>query len=59
MPLKWQLLSRYFSGHTKNPDGNVQFKSGNTKVSDAIDGAIKIVTVAVCALIKSRLQEHA
>lgn len=40
---------RYFSGNTKNPDGSVQFRAGKTKVSNAIDGAIKIVTVAVCA----------
>ncbi|KAG4990662.1 hypothetical protein JHK87_024119 [Glycine soja] len=41
------LLARYFSGHTKNPDGSVQFTAGKTKVGDAIDGAIKIITVAV------------
>lgn len=38
---------RYFTGHTKNPDGTVQFKAGKTKVGDAVDGAIKIFTVAV------------
>lgn len=41
---------RYFSGHTRNPDGSVQFTAGKTKVGDAINGTIKIVTVAVCAL---------
>lgn len=56
---EWQLICRYFSGHTKNPDGSLQFKAGKTKVGDAIDGAIKIVTVAVCALINTRLLEHA
>ncbi|CAL0327895.1 unnamed protein product [Lupinus luteus] len=45
------LLARYFSGHTKNPDGSVQFKAGKTKVGDAIDGAIKIVTVAVTIVV--------
>ncbi|KAH1232140.1 Calcium-transporting ATPase 8, plasma membrane-type [Glycine max] len=48
------LLARYFSGHTKNPDGSVQFTAGKTKVDDAIDGAIKIITVAVCAMIITR-----
>ncbi|CAL0320306.1 unnamed protein product [Lupinus luteus] len=45
------LLARYFSGHTKNPDGSVQFRAGKTKVGDAIDGAIKIVTVAVTIVV--------
>ncbi|KAK7329119.1 hypothetical protein VNO77_23265 [Canavalia gladiata] len=45
------LLARYFSGHTKNPDGSVQFKAGRTKVGDAIDGAIKIITVAVTIVV--------
>jgi hypothetical protein len=38
---------RYFTGNTKNPDGSVQFIKGETKVSKAIDGVIKILTVAV------------
>ncbi|KAK3434030.1 hypothetical protein EUGRSUZ_D01503 [Eucalyptus grandis] len=41
------LLARFFTGHTKNPDGTVQFKAGQTSVSNAVDGAIKIVIVAV------------
>ncbi|KAE9602447.1 putative calcium-transporting ATPase [Lupinus albus] len=45
------LLARYFSGHTTNPDGSVQFTAGKTKVSKAIDGAIKIVTVAVTIVV--------
>ncbi|XP_027353594.1 calcium-transporting ATPase 8, plasma membrane-type-like [Abrus precatorius] len=45
------LLARYFSGHTKNADGSVQFRAGRTKVGDAIDGAIKIVTVAVTIVV--------
>ncbi|XP_027333647.1 calcium-transporting ATPase 10, plasma membrane-type-like isoform X1 [Abrus precatorius] len=45
------LLARYFSGHTRNPDGSVQFTAGKTKVGDAIDGAIKIVTVAVTIVV--------
>ncbi|WVZ19262.1 hypothetical protein V8G54_006584 [Vigna mungo] len=45
------LLARYFSGHTENPDGSPQFKAGKTKVGDAVDGAIKIVTVAVTIVV--------
>jgi len=51
-------ICRYFSGHTENPDGSPQFKAGKTKVGDAVDGAIKIVTVAVCAMINTVLPEH-
>ncbi|KAI4335340.1 hypothetical protein L6164_013994 [Bauhinia variegata] len=45
------LLVRYFTGHTRNADGTVQFTAGKTKVGDAIDGAIKIVTVAVTIVV--------
>ncbi|KAF3452697.1 hypothetical protein FNV43_RR03130 [Rhamnella rubrinervis] len=45
------LLVRYFTGHTKDPDGTRQFIAGQTKLSDAIDGAIKIVTVAVTIVV--------
>lgn len=43
-------VCRYFTGHTTDTNGNVQFKAGTTKVGDAVDGAIKILTVAVCFL---------
>ncbi|KAK4602832.1 hypothetical protein RGQ29_011719 [Quercus rubra] len=45
------LLVRYFTGHTKDANGNVQFIAGKTKLSPAIDGAIKIVTVAVTIVV--------
>ncbi|KAF8033666.1 hypothetical protein BT93_C0061 [Corymbia citriodora subsp. variegata] len=45
------LLARYFTGHTKDPYGTVQFKAGKTSVSDAVDGAIKIITVAVTIVV--------
>ncbi|KAI9122748.1 hypothetical protein K1719_005637 [Acacia pycnantha] len=45
------LLARYFSGHTRDANGNVEFKAGKTKVGDAINGAIKIVTVAVTIVV--------
>ncbi|MED6149994.1 Calcium-transporting ATPase 8, plasma membrane-type, partial [Stylosanthes scabra] len=45
------LLARFFSGHTRDASGNVQFKAGKTKVGDAVDGAIKIITVAVTIVV--------
>ncbi|KAL0410263.1 UNVERIFIED_CONTAM: Calcium-transporting ATPase 10, plasma membrane-type [Sesamum latifolium] len=45
------LVARFFTGHTKNPDGSVQFTAGKTKVGDAIDGFIKIFTVAVTIVV--------
>ncbi|KAK2640630.1 hypothetical protein Ddye_028425 [Dipteronia dyeriana] len=45
------LLARFFTGHTKNPDGSVSFTPDKTKVGDAVDGAIKILTVAVTIVV--------
>ncbi|KAF9679820.1 hypothetical protein SADUNF_Sadunf06G0054800 [Salix dunnii] len=45
------LLVRYFTGHTKDFEGNRQFTAGKTKASTAIDGAIKILTVAVTIVV--------
>ncbi|KAJ6363172.1 hypothetical protein OIU78_003369 [Salix suchowensis] len=45
------LLVRYFTGHTKDFDGTPQFKAGKTKASTAVDGAIKILTVAVTIVV--------
>ncbi|XP_057453394.1 calcium-transporting ATPase 9, plasma membrane-type-like isoform X2 [Lotus japonicus] len=45
------LLGRYFSGHTKDLDGNVQFIAGKTSISDAVDGVIKIFTIAVTIVV--------
>ncbi|XP_030544971.1 calcium-transporting ATPase 10, plasma membrane-type [Rhodamnia argentea] len=45
------LLARYFTGHTKNSDGSRQFKAGKTSVSKAVDGAIKIFTIAVTIVV--------
>lgn len=42
------LLVRYFTGHTKNPDGSAQFIKGQTSAKAAVNGAIKILTIAVC-----------
>lgn len=45
------LVIRYFSGHSYDPEGRRQFKAGTTKVGTAIDGAIKIFTVAVTIVV--------
>ncbi|KAJ6863618.1 calcium-transporting ATPase 10 [Populus alba x Populus x berolinensis] len=45
------LLVRYFTGHTKNFDGSPEFVAGKTKVSTAVDGAVKILTVAVTIVV--------
>ncbi|KAI3442550.1 Calcium-transporting ATPase, partial [Psidium guajava] len=45
------LLARYFTGHTTNSDGSVQFVKGQTKVDDILDGVVKIVTIAVTIVV--------
>ncbi|XP_027343471.1 calcium-transporting ATPase 9, plasma membrane-type-like [Abrus precatorius] len=45
------LLGRYFSGHTKDLDGKVQFVAGETTISEAVDGVIKIFTIAVTIVV--------
>ncbi|XP_015571849.1 calcium-transporting ATPase 9, plasma membrane-type isoform X2 [Ricinus communis] len=45
------LLGRYFTGNTRNSNGDVQFVKGETKISEAIDGVIKIVTIAVTIVV--------
>ncbi|XP_054781751.1 calcium-transporting ATPase 9, plasma membrane-type-like isoform X2 [Prosopis cineraria] len=45
------LLGRYFSGSTKDLDGNVEFVGGQTSVSSAVDGVIKIFTIAVTIVV--------
>lgn len=52
-------MHRYFSGHTKNPDGSVQFIAEKTSFGDAINGVVKIATIAVRSSIRIRLQVHA
>ncbi|PKA50857.1 Calcium-transporting ATPase 8, plasma membrane-type [Apostasia shenzhenica] len=42
------LMVRYFTGHTS---GSVQFIKGHTSAKDAIDGAVKILTVAVTIVV--------
>ncbi|KAL8236833.1 hypothetical protein R6Q59_017914 [Mikania micrantha] len=45
------LLVRFFTGHTKDDEENVEFIAGKTSVGDAVDGAIKIFTVAVTIVV--------
>ncbi|KAI9112510.1 hypothetical protein K1719_016433 [Acacia pycnantha] len=45
------LLVRYFTGHTEHSDGRPQFKAGHTKLGTAINGAVKIITVAVTIVV--------
>ncbi|PHT42588.1 hypothetical protein CQW23_16613 [Capsicum baccatum] len=45
------LMIRFFTGHTYNPDKSPQFVAGKTKVGKAVDGAIKIFTVAVTIVV--------
>ncbi|KAI7751632.1 hypothetical protein M8C21_007651 [Ambrosia artemisiifolia] len=41
------LLIRYFTGNTKDTDETARFIAGKTSLGDAVDGAIKIFTVAM------------
>lgn len=45
------LLVRFFTGHTTKKDGSPAFVKGRTSVSDAVDGVIKIVTIAVTIVV--------
>ncbi|KAF0906129.1 hypothetical protein E2562_009120 [Oryza meyeriana var. granulata] len=45
------LFARYFTGHTTNPDGSVQFVKGQTSVKSTIFGTIKILTIAVTIVV--------
>ncbi|XP_077217304.1 calcium-transporting ATPase 5, plasma membrane-type-like [Tasmannia lanceolata] len=45
------LLVRYFTGHAKDIDGNVQYIPGKTSLSSTINGVIKIVTIAVTIVV--------
>ncbi|XP_071724410.1 calcium-transporting ATPase 10, plasma membrane-type-like isoform X2 [Rutidosis leptorrhynchoides] len=45
------LLIRFFTGHTRDDQDRVEFIAGKTTVGKAIDGAIKIFTVAVTIVV--------
>ncbi|KAL4568321.1 hypothetical protein LXL04_023930 [Taraxacum kok-saghyz] len=44
-------LQGFFTGHTEDNEGRIEFIAGKTSVGDAVDGAIKIFTVAVTIVI--------
>lgn len=41
------LSPRFFTGHSKNPDGTTQFVHGQTSVGKTMDGVVHIITAAV------------
>ncbi|XP_039142394.1 calcium-transporting ATPase 5, plasma membrane-type-like [Dioscorea cayenensis subsp. rotundata] len=45
------LLARYFTGHSENADGSPQFIKGQTSVKAAINGVVKIITIAVTIVV--------
>ncbi|CAA7408242.1 unnamed protein product [Spirodela intermedia] len=45
------LIVRFFTGHTKNPDGSTQFIAGKTSAKSAVNGVIRILTVAVTIVV--------
>ncbi|KAK9055270.1 hypothetical protein SSX86_026352 [Deinandra increscens subsp. villosa] len=45
------LLARFFTGHSKDEHEQVEFIAGKTSLGDAVDGAIKIFTVAVTIVV--------
>ncbi|XP_068643358.1 calcium-transporting ATPase 5, plasma membrane-type-like [Aristolochia californica] len=45
------LLIRYFTGNTESTESTVRFKAGKTSLSTAIDGVVKIVTIAVTIVV--------
>ncbi|KAJ4792077.1 Calcium-transporting ATPase [Rhynchospora pubera] len=45
------LIVRYFLGHTKNADGTIQYIKGQTSTKQAVNGVIKILTVAVTIVV--------
>ncbi|EPS71825.1 hypothetical protein M569_02931 [Genlisea aurea] len=45
------LLVRYLTGHSRNPDGSVQYVHGQTSASEIFDGIIHIITAAVTIVV--------
>ncbi|XP_047342748.1 calcium-transporting ATPase 9, plasma membrane-type-like [Impatiens glandulifera] len=43
--------SRFFTGNSRDDNGNVEFIRGKTSIGDAVDGAIKIITIAVTIVV--------
>ncbi|KAM7462868.1 hypothetical protein LguiA_030989 [Lonicera macranthoides] len=45
------LLIRYFTGNTKDGNGNIEFRGGETKVDDVINAVVGIVAAAVTIIV--------
>ncbi|KAK4427477.1 Calcium-transporting ATPase 9, plasma membrane-type [Sesamum alatum] len=45
------LLSRFFTGTSRNADGSVQFVRGTTSIGKTVDGVIRIITTAVTIVV--------
>lgn len=45
------LLTRFFTGTSKDPDGSVQFVKGKTSIGHTVDGVIHIITAAVTIVV--------
>uniref|UniRef100_J3MUF6 Calcium-transporting ATPase n=1 Tax=Oryza brachyantha TaxID=4533 RepID=J3MUF6_ORYBR len=45
------LWIRYFTGHTKDPNGTTQFVAGTTRAKKGFMGAIRILTIAVTIVV--------
>ncbi|KAM7261869.1 hypothetical protein ACFE04_020946 [Oxalis oulophora] len=50
------LVGRYFTGHSVDDNGNQKFKAGHTSFSHAIDGFIRILTIAVTIVVVAVLE---
>ncbi|KAL2539089.1 Calcium-transporting ATPase 9 [Abeliophyllum distichum] len=45
------LSARFFTGHSKNPDGSVQFVRGKTNIGQTVNGVVRIITAAVTIVV--------
>ncbi|KAK8474705.1 hypothetical protein V6N13_079463 [Hibiscus sabdariffa] len=45
------MLIRYFTGNTKDDDGNTEYTGSNTKVDDILNGVVRIVSAAVTIVV--------
>ncbi|KAL2462421.1 Calcium-transporting ATPase 9 [Forsythia ovata] len=45
------LSARFFTGHSKNPNGSVQFVRGKTNFGQTVNGVVRIITAAVTIVV--------
>lgn len=62
------ILDRYFTGHSKNINGTIEFKAGKTKLDDAVNAVVNLiipeglplaVTVTIAYSMKRLMIDHA